>query len=91
MKLFLKRMRDTEKNVSDNHAVDVVEPPQESGPRTNNHLEGWHYRLNRLARKKHPNHEVIEIIKQEQAATLNNTFLHSVAHLVENSLLIISP
>ena len=30
-------------------------------------MEGWHYRLNRLARKKHPN--LFEVIKQEQTAT----------------------
>ena len=35
--------------------------------RTNHHLEGWHYLLNRLARNKHPNlFEVIELIKKEQ-------------------------
>ena len=34
------------------------------------YLEGWHFRLNRLASKKHLNlFEVIELIKQEQAAT----------------------
>ena len=43
---------------------------QNSGPRTNNHLEGWRYRLNRLARKAHPNlFETIELIKNEQAST----------------------
>ena len=43
---------------------------QNSGPKTNNHLEGWHYRLNRLARKAHPNLiEIIELIKNEQAST----------------------
>ena len=42
---------------------------QNSSPRTNNHLEGWHYRLNRLARKAHPNlFETIELIKNEQAS-----------------------
>ena len=40
------------------------------GPRTNNRLEGWHYRLNQLARKAHPNmFETIELIKNEQAST----------------------
>ena len=43
---------------------------QNSGPRTNNHLKSWHYRLNRLARKAHPNmFETIEHIKNEQAST----------------------
>ena len=38
------------------------------------HLEGWHFRLNKLASKKHLNlFEVIELIKQEQAATDNST------------------
>ena len=40
------------------------------GPRTNNHLEGWHNRLKRVSRKAHPNlFEVVEILKKEQAAT----------------------
>ena len=40
------------------------------GPRTNNRLEDWHYRLNQLARKAHPNmFETIELIKNEQAST----------------------
>ena len=43
---------------------------QNSGPRTNNHLEGWHYHLNWLARIAHPNlFETIELIKNEQAST----------------------
>ena len=41
-----------------------------SGPRTNNHLEGWHNRLKRIARKAHPNfYEVLELFQKEQAAT----------------------
>ena len=41
-----------------------------SGPRTNNHLEGWHNRLKRIARKGHPNfYEVLELFQKEQAAT----------------------
>ena len=37
------------------------------GPRTNNHVEGWH---NRLAGKSHPNiYEVVDSFKTEQAAT----------------------
>ena len=39
-------------------------------PRTNNHLEGWHNWLKRVARKAHPKfYEFIEIIQKEQAAT----------------------
>ena len=39
-----------------------------SGP--NNHLEGWHNRMKRLARKIHPNlYEVLELFQREQAAT----------------------
>ena len=41
-----------------------------SGPRTNNHLEGWHNRMKRIARKAHPNlYEVLELFQREQAAT----------------------
>ena len=40
------------------------------GPRTNNHLEGWHNRLKRISRKAHPNlFELVEILKKEQATT----------------------
>ena len=38
--------------------------------RTNNHVEGWHYRLKRAVGKLHPNiYEFIEVIQREQAAT----------------------
>ena len=41
-----------------------------SGPRTNNHLERWHNRFKRIARKAHPNfYEVLEHFQKEQAAT----------------------
>ena len=41
-----------------------------AGPRTNNDLESWHNRLNRLAMKAHPNFfEMIELLKNEEAAT----------------------
>ena len=41
-----------------------------SGPRTNNHLEGWHNRMKGIARKAHPNlYEVLELFQREQAAT----------------------
>ena len=37
------------------------------GPRTNNHVEGWHNHLKKLA---HPNlFEFVEVIQKEQAAT----------------------
>ena len=40
------------------------------GPRTNNHLEGWHNRMKRLSRKAHPNlNEVLELFQREQAAS----------------------
>ena len=58
------------------HFISYSFPPrmwnhfQNKGPRTNNHLEGWHNRLNRLARKAHPNlFESIELLQNEQAAT----------------------
>ena len=41
-----------------------------AGPRTNNNLESWHNRLNRLAMKSHPNFfEMIELLKNEEATT----------------------
>ena len=41
-----------------------------SGPRTNNHLEGWHNRMKRISRKAHPNlYEILELFQREQAAT----------------------
>ena len=42
----------------------------ENGPRTNNHVEGWHNKINCLAGKSHPNiYEIVELFKTEQAAT----------------------
>ena len=39
------------------------------GPKTNNHVESWHNRLNRLAGKAHPNiYEAVSLFKAEQAA-----------------------
>ena len=36
---------------------------------TNNHLEGWHYKINQIAKKNHPNIlEVIGLLKREQSA-----------------------
>ncbi len=50
-------------------------PPQDwnyhdyDGPRTNNHLEGWHNRLNRIVGKAHPNvYKLIEVFQREEAA-----------------------
>ena len=40
------------------------------GPRTNNHVEGWHTRLKKVVGKPHPNvFELIEVIKKEEATT----------------------
>ena len=40
------------------------------GPHTNNHVEGWHNRLKKMARKAHPYlFEFLEVIQKEQAAT----------------------
>ena len=40
------------------------------GPRTNNHVEGWHNKINRLAEKSHPNsYELVDLFKTEQVAT----------------------
>ena len=35
------------------------------GPRTNNHLEGWHNHMKRISRKAHPNlYEVLELFQR---------------------------
>ena len=40
------------------------------GPRTNNHLEGWHNRLRRVVGKYHPNiFECVEVFQREQVST----------------------
>ena len=40
------------------------------GPRTNNHLEGWHNRLRRVVGKSHPNiFECVEVFQREQVST----------------------
>ena len=40
------------------------------GPCTNNHVEGWHIKINHVAGKPHPNiFEVVELFKGEQATT----------------------
>ena len=40
------------------------------GPRTNNHVEGWHTRLKKVVGKAHPNlYEIIEVMKKEQATS----------------------
>ncbi|VDI23393.1 Hypothetical predicted protein [Mytilus galloprovincialis] len=39
------------------------------GPRTNNHLEGWHNKLKKRVKTAHPNiFEIINVFKKEQAA-----------------------
>ncbi len=40
------------------------------GPRTNNHVEGWHSRLKKIVGKAHPNiYELVEVIQKEEALT----------------------
>ena len=40
------------------------------GPRTNNHVEGWHARLKKVVGKAHPNvFEITEVMKKEQASS----------------------
>ena len=40
------------------------------GPRTHNHVEGWHSRLKKVVGKPHPNiFELIEVIKKEEVTT----------------------
>ena len=42
----------------------------EDEPRTNNHVEGWHNKINHLGGKSHPNmYEIVELFKTDQAAT----------------------
>ena len=37
--------------------------------RTNNHLEGWHHKINQVAKKSHPNiFEVVGLLKREQSS-----------------------
>jgi len=38
------------------------------GPRTTNHVEGWHSRINKKCRKPHPNvYAMVRLLQQEQA------------------------
>ena len=40
------------------------------GPRTNNHVEGWHSRLKNIVGKAHPNvYELVEVIQKEESVT----------------------
>ena len=40
------------------------------GPRTNNHVEGFHNRLKKKAGKAHPNlYEIVDLFSQEEAST----------------------
>ena len=37
------------------------------GPRTTNHVEGWHHKINNKVNRSHPNiYALLEIIKREQ-------------------------
>ena len=39
-----------------------------NGPRTNNHLESWHNRLNSFLGRRYPNtYQLVEFITKEQA------------------------
>ena len=41
-----------------------------NGPRTNNHIEGWHSRLKKVVGKSHPNiFEIVDVMKKEEACT----------------------
>lgn len=43
---------------------------ESSGDRTNNRLEGWHNRLNRLAGRDHPNiYQLVALLKKEEAVS----------------------
>ena len=42
----------------------------DEGPRTNNTLEGWHSKVQKIASKNHLNiFEIVELFKKEQALT----------------------
>ncbi len=48
----------------------MVGSEEPESPRTNNHVKGWHNKINRAARKSHPNiFEAVELFQSEQAAT----------------------
>ena len=41
-----------------------------TGPRTNNHVEGWHSRLSKVVGKAHPNvYKLADVIKREEATS----------------------
>ena len=41
-----------------------------TGPRTNNHVKGWHSKMKKIAGKPHLNiYELVSLFKAEQAAT----------------------
>ncbi|XP_048236991.1 uncharacterized protein LOC125372081 [Haliotis rufescens] len=41
---------------------------ENQGHRTNNHLEGWHNKIKKLAKKCHPNiYEVVKLFQREQS------------------------
>ena len=50
--------------------IDIWNVHKATGPRTNNHLEGWHNRLNKIVGKPHPNlFELLLTFQQEEAST----------------------
>ena len=41
-----------------------------ASPRTNNYLEGWHFRFKKVVGKPHPNiYELVIVMKKEEAIT----------------------
>ncbi len=54
--------------VNDNYQIRQWNYYKVDGPRTNNHVEGWHSRLKKVVGKAHPNiYELVEVIKSEDS------------------------
>ena len=49
-----------------------------NGPRTTNHVDGWHHKINNLLRHSHPNiYTLIDIIRKEKAVNEVKLFQHA--------------
>ena len=54
------------------------------GPRTNNHVEGWHGKINHVAGKLHPN--IFEVLNYSRENKLSRRLLCSSWHLGEQQV-----
>lgn len=51
---------------------------ENDGPRTTNHVEGWHHKINNQLRHCHPNiYTLIDLVQKEQAANEAKLFQHA--------------